>query len=369
MKILYIANVRLPTDNAHGLQIMKTCEALANAGASVTLLHPWRINTIKADPFDFYKVKRNFRLVTVPSPDTLAFGAIGFWFQNAVFGLGVFVWLLFLKYDVVYSRDELPLYCATFVARNTVWESHTGRYNGLIKRLLIRISKLVTITRAGAAFYEEKGVSPLKILTAHDAVSLEDFSQPQDSQESRKRLSLPADMKIVLYIGKLEGWKGVETLCAAAGQMPDDVRVAVVGGESGEIAELKKKYPKVTFLGWRPYSELADNQAAADVLILPNSATSEISARFTSPLKLFTYMASGKPIVASDLESLREVLDETSAYWFKPDDAGDLALKIEYALAHVQESAEKARIAATEVVGYTWEARGKAILAHLQKTT
>src|SRR3989344_2871475 len=60
--LLYIANVRLPTDNAHGVQIMKTCEALAECGVAVTLIHPWRINKHKGDPFAVYRVKRNFRL-------------------------------------------------------------------------------------------------------------------------------------------------------------------------------------------------------------------------------------------------------------------------------------------------------------------
>ena len=347
-------------------QIMKTCEAFANAGVSVTLLHPWRINTIKADPFDFYKVKRNFRLDTVPSLDTLAFGPIGFWFQNILFGIGLYVWLLFMKYDVVYSRDELPLYLASFASRHTVWESHTGRYNGLIRRLLMRISRLVVITRAGADFYAEKGVPRDRIDVAPDAVSIEDFAHPQSREESRKRLGLPDDKKIALYIGKLESWKGAETFCATSEIMPDDIVVAVIGGEPAEIETLKKKYPKVTYMGWRPYSELADNQAAADVLVLPNSAKSEISALFTSPLKLFTYMASGKSIIASDLPSLREVLDEKSTYFFKPDDAADLASKIEYALANPKESAEKARIAGEVVVGYTWDARARSILRSVQ---
>ena len=93
--LLYIANVRLPTDNAHGVQIIKTCEALADLGIQVTLIHPWRINRHKGDPFEAYRVKRNFRLITVPSLDTLMLGRIGFWFQNLTFGLTLMLYLIF----------------------------------------------------------------------------------------------------------------------------------------------------------------------------------------------------------------------------------------------------------------------------------
>ncbi|KKS24991.1 MAG: Glycosyl transferase group 1 [Candidatus Jorgensenbacteria bacterium GW2011_GWF2_41_8] len=59
-----------------------------------------------------------------------------------------------------------------------------------------------------------------------------------------------------------------------------------------------------------------------------------MSEKHTSPLKLFEYMASGRPIVASDLLSLREILTEQEAIFFKPDDPLDLALKIKEILVN-----------------------------------
>ena len=66
VKIIYIANVRFPTDKAHGLQIAKTCEALSSLGASVILLVPERRNKIKEDSFTFYNVKQNFEIKKEP---------------------------------------------------------------------------------------------------------------------------------------------------------------------------------------------------------------------------------------------------------------------------------------------------------------
>src|SRR3989344_4089836 len=69
MRILYLANVRLPTERAHGVQIMKMCEAFANLGHTVELFIPRTFNHLTEDPFDWYAVKRVFRLRTVPSFD------------------------------------------------------------------------------------------------------------------------------------------------------------------------------------------------------------------------------------------------------------------------------------------------------------
>ena len=62
MKILYIANARMPTEKAHGIQIMKTCEAFAELGHEVELILPWRFNPIKEDIFEYYNVKKNFKI-------------------------------------------------------------------------------------------------------------------------------------------------------------------------------------------------------------------------------------------------------------------------------------------------------------------
>ena len=364
MKLLYIANSRLPTDNAHGVQIMKTCEAFADNGIDVTLLHPWRINRHAGDAFEVYRVKRNFGIITLPSFNTLMFGRIGFWFQNVTFALTVALFAMFKRYDVVYSRDEFPLLLASFIVPRCVWESHTGRYNGSIQKLLTRVARVVVITKGLKDYYVEKGIPEQKIIVAPDSVSLEDFATPQSKEESRKRLGLPLLKTIALYIGKLDSWKGAETFCAASELLPDLLCVCI-GGEPADIAQLKAKYPRAEFLGWRPYSELADNQVAGDVLIIPNTARDEISVKFTSPLKLFTYMASGVPIVASDLPSIREVLDESMCSFFTPDDPKSLAASISAVVSDTETARQRAHVAQEEVQRYTWNERARHIIKSL----
>src|SRR3989338_4583286 len=72
MKIIYIANTRLPTEKAHGLATMKICEAFARTGVTVELIVPklWRHSS---DPFLFYGVKSNFKINKIFCFDFLPF--------------------------------------------------------------------------------------------------------------------------------------------------------------------------------------------------------------------------------------------------------------------------------------------------------
>src|SRR3989344_6045254 len=74
MNIFYITNARIPTEKPYGIAMIKLCEAFARAGAVVTLFVPWRLNTLREDPSQYYGVTRNFRIVRLPSVDFLWLG-------------------------------------------------------------------------------------------------------------------------------------------------------------------------------------------------------------------------------------------------------------------------------------------------------
>src|SRR6185437_7512798 len=320
MKIIYLANIRLPTDKAHGLQIMKTCEAFALAGHEIELLVPNRTNDIPESPFLYYGVEPIFTVTKVQGANLLFFGPPGYLLQNLLFSLVAAKKVRKSNADVIYGRDESVLYIISlFIHIKLVWESHTGSWNFFVKRLLKSAASLVVITNGLKNFYITKGVPTGAVTVAPDGIDLKDFANPEPKEGAKKRLGLPLDKKIAMYIGRLDGWKGTDTLFKASVYLPSNVQTVVIGGEPLEVAKAKDSYPGITFLGYRPYKEIADNQSASDVLILPNTATNKISTDFTSPLKLFTYMASNRPTVASDLPSIREVLDETTAVLVEPD--------------------------------------------------
>jgi len=88
--------------------------------------------------------------------------------------------------------------------------------------------------------------------------------------------------------------------------------------------ELKEKFPRALVLPETPYRDLPRVLTAADVLVLPNSAKDEDASLYTSPLKAFAYMATGKPIIASDVPALKNILGE-NAIFFIADDTRALA--------------------------------------------
>lgn len=362
--ISYLANIRLPTEKAHGAQIMKTCEAFARAGAEVELVVTNR-KSEGADPFAYYGVKPVFKITRLPVIDTVVLGPLGFMIETASFGISSFFYFFFHRPGVVYSRDEVPLWVVSLFLKRCIWESHTGKYNFFAKRFLSAGKKAVTISQGLKDFYRSKGAQA-DILVAHDAIDLEAFANPEPREAARARLGFPLDKKIVMYIGRLDGWKGTKTLFDAAKLLPEDCKVAIIGGDDAQIEKLRQTHPRVLFLGPRPYRELADNQAAADILVLPNTAQDVVSARYTSPMKLFSYMAGGKAIVSSDLPSAREIINEQSAEFFKADDAQSLADAIKRLLGDPQRAEALSHASRALASRYTWDARAQAILQFIR---
>ncbi|MDQ5955135.1 MAG: Group 1 glycosyl transferase [Patescibacteria group bacterium] len=365
--ILYIAAIRLPTEKAHGLQIMKMCEALASTGSQMELVVPGRKTHVVDDAFSYYKVEQRFSIHTCKTLDFVQLGRFGFLITTILFALRAAWYAKRCGAEVLYTRDRILALLLALLLPGTplLFEVH-GREPRWLIRLVARHAQFVAITGGVADTLVALGVAPEHVLVAHDAVDLSDFSNPESKAVARTRLGITQNAQVAMYIGRLDGWKGVGTLLEASKQL-ESVHVVIIGGEEGQVHELQERYPNVQFLGYRPYAELANNQVAADVLVLPNTATDETSVRFTSPLKLFTYMASKRPIVASDLPSLREVLDEESAYFVVPDDTSDLARGIMHALTD-GEAAQKANQARTNVERYTWRSRAESIVRFLDQT-
>ncbi|TSD05074.1 MAG: group 1 glycosyl transferase [Parcubacteria group bacterium Greene0714_7] len=357
LSICYIANIRLPTEKAHGVQIMKTCEAFSTLGHDVELVAPNRKTDITEEVFSYYEITGKFNIRRLPVWDTVRYGRIGFLLESFLFAFAVRRYIGKKTFEMLYSRDELVL---MHLHLPYVWESHTGSWNRAARTVARRAKRIVVISQGLKDFYIKKGVPAEKISVAEDGVDIEQFAHPQSKDAARTRLNLPHDADIVMYIGRLDGWKGVVTLLEASKNLPNNSVLVVIGGEPAQVAELSHRYPNVRFLGFRPYKELADNMAAANVLVLPNTGTDEISTRFTSPLKLFAYMTSGIPIVASDLPSIREVLDEQTAYLVPPDDAVALAEGIGRALI---DGSARAQEALKHVEEYSWKRRAEHIIA------
>lgn len=303
--LLYLANVRLPTEKAHGLAVMKMCEAFAHKGIEVTLVVPNRSNSIKEDPFEYYGAKKNFKIRKIFCLDLIPWlGKFGFFIEALTFAESAFWYGLFSKADIIYGRDELSLSYLSMFKKNIVWEAHTAKNGFIVGILLARCKKLIVISNGLKEYYMSLGVPEEKILVAPSGVDLEQFENIKGSKEElRKSLGLPLDKKIVAYVGK----------------------ELTMGKDKGvsEIREVFRKIegdnPKILCLvitNERPQKAYV-YMKAADLLVM-NYPNTEHYAKYMSPLKLFEYMASGVPVVVPDLPSIKEILSEKDAKFFIP---------------------------------------------------
>src|SRR3989344_2201190 len=372
MKILYIANIRIPTEKAHGVQIMEMCSAFSNAGNDLTLVVPNRSNNIKETPFEFYDIKENFKIVRLPTLNLIKFGKIGFLIQSIMFAKFSTIYALFKKSDIIYSRDELPLWFLSFFKKNLVLEIHVAKKNFVSKRVFEKVRGVIAITKGLRDLYINKyKINENKIFVAPDGVDLNKIKREISKYEARNLLGLPVDKKIILYAGSffVYEWKGVNILLKASKKFGDDFLFVLVGGKDYEIQEIKKgdTLYNVMLIGHRPYKEIQYYMKSADVLVLPNKKGDQTSEKYTSPMKLFEYMASGNPIVASDLPSIREILNETNSVLVEPNSSDKLAESIKKVFNNENIADKIGKQSLVDIQNYSWEKRVVSILNFYNK--
>lgn len=361
MKLVYLSTLRLPTRNAHGFQIMNMCAAFAEKGVEVLLLVPWRKNLLKTDPFDFYQVHRSFKIKKLFAIDLYPLRFIpervsGF-LHLLSFLITARIYLFFKSFDVLYTRENF----SRFFFKNYIYEIHMPEQ---VKFGIFRPKKIIAISNHIRNELMKLGFSDKNILVAPDAVNLALFSN-MNKEEARRQLKLPLDKKIVMYWGNFKMWKGIDTLAEAVKYLNNFFVVMVGATKETDLARIKmavKDYNNVLVEGFKNQDLLPTYLASADVLVLPNTAKDENSRLFTSPLKLFEYMASGRPIVASDLPSLREILNDKNAVFFKPDDPESLSRAIEDIARNESKRESIANQARKDVEKYTWDNRAKSIV-------
>ncbi len=365
MKLAYLSLLRVPTRNAHGFQIMNTCHALSRVGVEATLLVPLRSNLLKEEPFKFYNLPRSFKIQTLPALDLYSLRFVPEKISNLMLKISFLIsarfYLWFNHFDVIYTRESgVGLLFKNFVSEIHMPEQFS--FLGFKPKKLVVINNHIKERFLKLGFYEEE------ILVSPDAVDLDKFSKI-GKEEARKKLGLFHDKKMILYWGNFKNWKGVDTLAEAAKLLPE-LTICLVGGtKDSDIERIKNKVRglnNVLVEGFKDQSEAPYYMASADVLVLPNTAQDENSQHFTSPLKLFEYMAAEKPIVSSDLPSLREILDEESAVFFNPDDPESLAESIRSIIEDGERASKISKNARIKVENYTWIKRAEDLIDFLK---
>lgn len=396
-KLLYISLMRLPTEKAHGSQVMQNCEAFAEAGCQVTLWVARRWNTREmrkiADPYDWYGVQPSFRIRRVPCIDLFplfpaesAASRIAFYVQALSYALVCALMLLIARADIYYSRDEILVWLLGWLKpqRKIAYEAHlyppVGRGANLQQRAISKAGSMIAITEPlRRDLIANRRASPQRSITAHDGIRRAGYVDLPPQPAARQEIGWDENAFIVGYVGRLQmiGMdKGVGGLVEALAVVPG-ANLALVGGPEAMAESLRERWiglglPRQRFLyaGQVPPAAVPQYLRAFDVCAMPHPATSQF-ANYTSPLKLFEYMAAGRAIAASDLASWADVLThEETALLLPPGDteawsSAIMRLRDDRALRSCLGDAAREMALAQ----YTWDARAARILAHIGRNS
>ena len=392
-RLLYLVNARLPTEKAHGYQVVKMCEAFASAGCDVALWHPRRAQPSDgpgaATVFDYYGVPPVFGVRTLANLDARPIvdhlppplDAVCYSIHALVWGFAAALAARRRRADLYYTRDALLALWLVLLGCPTACELHRGA-SGSARWVLRVIGQrrafrgVVTVTDSGRRHVEQQGIAPGRVWVAPDGVDLLMYEDLPSPGACRDLLGLPGGRPIIGYIGRLRTMdmeKGVGLLVEALGTFPDSPTAPIllcVGGPP-EAASVYRTQAlalgiaedRLILMDRVPNAEVPLWIRACDVVTIPSPPT-EFFARFSSPMKLFEYLAAGVPIVASDLPALREILTHgTNAWLVAPSSASALANGIASVLASDRLASALGRAGKSAAASFAWSSRATGILA------
>ncbi|MCK5285786.1 MAG: glycosyltransferase family 4 protein [Candidatus Pacebacteria bacterium] len=378
MKLIYLSNYNIPTQNALGIQITQMCVAFTKEKIDVELIVPKQKNKNK-NLFEYYGIEKSFKVKEIYRPDLLKFGKFGFLIQTIFFLLRVKIYLYSQKYDYLYTREQLT----GLFFKDFIYEVHnlSDKITFFHKALFKKAFKVIAITNfIKKDLIEKGGISIEKIVVSPDAVDLNKFNLNIAQDQARNKLELPKNKTIIGYIGKYvtfgKGNKGVDDLVKVFPEIlksNPQVFLLIVGVGEKNIIKVEKLFKNsginnrnYKIIAYLPYGDVIYSLRASDILIM-NYSRFQYHTYYTSPMKMFEYMASGRPIIASDLPSVREILDENNCLFIKPDNIKSLEDCIKKLLQDKDFSDKISKQAYKDVQNYTWDKRVRQILIFLKK--
>lgn len=398
--LTYIVNGRLPTEKAHGYQILQTCQGFLNSGAGVTVAYPDRRTRLNEDAGQglvaYYGLQRDVPATALPCIDGLGWDWAQkpwaspvhtplFHLQTWTFFLSLRRWLLRQPEDsVIYLRDLKIAYMLHRLlparrAARLVLETHALPTDAKRLAMVAALPTFVTVTAYMKTQLVDAGVDAGAVHVAPDAVDDSAFQTPLDKAEARRRLGWPQDRRVAAFIGKFhtngnekgipEILKTVRPLCE---RFPDlDFRF--VGGpldrEPGyrAILEAEGAPQNRVFFGEKvPVTDVPVHLWASDILLMPHPH-SHFYAYHVSPLKMFEYMAAERPIVGSALPAIEEVLMHGgNALLGEAGSPDAIGRNIAELLDNPDRAAALAAQARRDVAEHTWTRRAARILDFIE---
>jgi len=397
-EVIYLVNARLPTEKAHGYQIAQMCQAFIEAGREVSLWHPRRKNTPDLTGVslrDYYGLRCDIprrELSVVDWHSKLGrFGKsasfIAHLLQSTAFYRAIRRELVADSGQILYLRDG-DLACWLLKNQPTLGRQMIVELHSLPRRNWRRVSwakqlrhaaLVVALTHQMKQQLADLGLPEDRIHVAPDAVDWQTFNLPLDQTEARHRLGLPKNRRIASYVGKFHTngmEKGIPEIIRAAGRLASenpDWDFYFVGGPLDRvpayeniIRECGAPRNRFIFMEKQPVQQVPVWLKASDLLLMPHP-NNEFYANHVSPLKLFEYLSARRPIIASRLPAIMEVLrDGENAVLAEPGNPASLARAMERVMRDAPLAEALAARAHSDGAAHTWANRARGILAEFE---
>jgi len=232
----------------------------------------------------------------------------------------VMSWLLGIPhlYDM---HSSLPQQISNFGHANQRWMAKVFDW---LERIMLRRSKVVIVICPQLEDVVRQVNTTVPVVLIENAMGSGDAPTPGSGVAVRAALGLAADAPMVLYTGTFEAYQGFDLLFGA---MPaviakrPDVKFVLMGGDADQVRAAKARVDalglstNVVLTGQRPVGEVPAYLDAADALVSPRSLGTN------TPLKIYQYLRSGRPIVATRLLTHTQVLDDETSILTEPEPA------------------------------------------------
>jgi glycosyltransferase involved in cell wall biosynthesis len=334
-RVLVVAPEPFYTDRGTPICVRQVLVALTQLGYNVDVLTYPIGRPVGLDGIQVHRSSNPFRIRHVP---------IGFSMRKLLLDGGLFAQLRRLlasgRYQVVHALEE-SAFAAAYWGRKygvpVIYDMHSSMaeqmgslplFRNRVSRSLFNRAERWLLRRASQVV-SSAGLAQRVRQVAPTAQVMEwQFSSEVHSVEAgrvaalRESLGIRPGQKVVLYSGTFERYQGLRTLLEAVPQVVQEVpgTVFLLVGVDGEhaaarVARLARVLDRsqLKLIERQPRENIPAYFALADVLVSPRLFGGNL------PLKVFDYMAAGRPIVATDIPSHRSVLSEDRAVLVRPD--------------------------------------------------
>lgn len=387
-KYAYIQYTEIPGVRAHSILVCQTCFAASKLNQVVHLIIPNEINQEyqgKQSIWNYYNIpNKQFKVIKINTKHNLVKKILSkssyiYHFINVLlFALKSWLVSRKIKLDIIQTSDPevvLVFNIFSFIYKpKIIYDIHLDPPKWLISFLLKKTDLIVCNSKYYKQLVLKKGVNKNRIIKLPNGYNPEDYKKDSANKLKRKLKINPKDF-VIGYIGRLETIdkeKGIKTLLKVGKEINlENLKILLVGGPNKLVNKYKKitkglnlDEKKVIITGQVKPGKVSEYIKVIDLawLVYPDIPHYRYKM---SPMKVIEYMAAVKPIIASDFPSIKELLNQKSAYLVNPENTDQIIKTIRQIFKNPKLAIQKAQKANQFIKNLSWLDRQRRVLEQL----